>query len=93
MAASAVEHFVNAGMLMQIYAVWEGALPEVAHIVLSNIPFLVELLIVNAKYSSWFKGVLLWVVCLAVNLCDTLLRLLTDSHSLLLPLLSFHVEI
>lgn len=77
MAASAVEHFVGAGMLTQVYAVWEGVPPEVAHIVLSNITLLGELLIVNAKYSSWFKGVLLWMTCLAANLYYMLLRLLT----------------
>lgn len=94
MAASAVEHF--AGMWVYavwVYAMWEGTPPEVVHIMLSDLPFPGELLIVSAKYSSLFKGVLLWVVCLVANLYDTLLlRLLTGSHSLLLLLLSFHVE-
>ena len=61
MAASAVEHFAGAGMLVQVYAVCEGTPPEVVCIMLSGIPFTRELLIVNAKYSSCFKGVLLWV--------------------------------
>lgn len=90
-AASAGEHFAGAGMLVRVYAVWEGTPPEVVRIMLSDLPFPGELFIVNAKYSSCFKGALLWVVCLAANLYDTLLlRLLTGSHSLLL--LSFHVE-
>lgn len=91
MAASAGEHFAGAGMLVWVYAVWEGTPPEVVRIVLSDLPFPGELLIVSAEYSSCFKVVLLWVVCLAANLYDMLLlRLLTGSHNLLL--LSFHVE-
>lgn len=73
---------------MWVYAVWNGTPPEVVYIILSGISFAGELLILNATYSSCFKGVLLWVVCLTANLYDTLLlRLLTGSHSLLLLLL------
>lgn len=59
MAASAVKHLAGAGMPLWVCAMWEGTPPEVVCIMLSDLAFPGELLMVSSKYSNCFKGVLL----------------------------------